>query len=55
MIWQESLGQSCAAKCKDLVQGTLCNPLQHEVKFQEEEKIGSQKIILASKDKDCCE
>ena len=50
LCWQGNLGQSCAVKCTDRVQGKLCNPLQHEVKFQEEDKIGSQAIVLASKD-----
>ena len=54
-MWQANLGQSCASKCTDLVRGKLCIPLQHEVKFQEEDKIGSQTIVLASKDKDFCE
>ena len=51
MMWQKNLGQSCAAKCTDLVQGKLCNPLQHEVKFQEEDKNDSQTIFGASKDR----
>ena len=48
MMCQENLGQSCAVKCTDIVQGKLCNPLQFEVKFQfqEEDQIGSQMSVL---------
>ena len=55
MMWQENLGQSGAAKCTDPVQGKLYNLLQHEVGFQEEDKIGSQTIAWASKYKEFCE
>ena len=36
--------------CTDLVEGKLCNQLQHEEKFQEEGKIGSLMNGTASKD-----